>query len=504
SVFLCVFVVLSTAANIWPLPKKITEEGDAINLSKLFVIQSESKSDVVVSAITRYSEFIGIGKEDNGLKSIVIEVENDDAALGYDTDYSYEIKIDGDNGKISAKTPYGALYGLETLSEIIEEGKLEHNHISIEDEPTYNHRGIMIDTGRRFSPVHTIKMVIDSMPYNKLNVLHFHLSDWARVAIESKIYPQLTSLLVGDHDGFYTQEEIKDIIEYARLRGVRVIPEIDIPGHSMGFKALAEVGMQFCDSSKKQLYGDKEGRSFKVLSTLLEEILSLFPEPFVHLGCDETETIGVCNVQTAADFEKQIFDFVYNKLGKRPIAWEESLFIKHSMIKEGVVNGWTSHQSPEILSLGYDAIENSNHHFYLDHVNRSYKEMWLNLATVSKLTKCFNNENILFGGEVSMWTDNYCYAAQCGAYSGGKPVGWQLYYREHDTQFEESMLSLIYPRTISAAGTFWRYDKSLDVNSDKFTALYKAANDRLNKRGIYSCPVECSCNEVSKCGKSYL
>lgn len=96
------------------------------------------------------------------------------------------------------------------------------------------------------------------MLYTKMNVLHWHLTDYCRASFESETYPILTDSLKGDHVGSYSHSTVKEILEYAKERGVRIIPEVDIPGHSLGFAALSEVGMQFCDDNKVQLFADPE------------------------------------------------------------------------------------------------------------------------------------------------------------------------------------------------------------------------------------------------------
>lgn len=106
---------------------------------------------------------------------------------------------------VEANTVYGGLYGMETFSQLIYENEFNYSKIIISDEPNFVHRGVMADTGRRFIPKETIMQLFDSMVYNKLNVLHLHLADWCRVALESKKFPMLTKGLVDLQAGFYTQ-----------------------------------------------------------------------------------------------------------------------------------------------------------------------------------------------------------------------------------------------------------------------------------------------------------
>ena len=189
---------------------------------------------------------------------------------------------------------------METFSELVQNGTFNWGSASITDWPHFKHRGFMIgmcvcmcgrrcanrdvcssdpplppppsDTGRRFFPVDVVQSVLDGMSYNKLNVLHFHASDFCRFAIESTKFPQLTANLTGPlMGGFYTQAEVRSLVQYAGDRGIRVMPEFDLPGHAKGMDPLRAVGMQFCSASPaKQLYNDPEGRTVGILKEVLQ------------------------------------------------------------------------------------------------------------------------------------------------------------------------------------------------------------------------------------------
>lgn len=187
---------------------------------------------------------------------------------------------------------------METFSELVQNGTFNWGSASITDWPHFKHRGFMIgmcacvggaalivtcaevtlhspspsDTGRRFFPVDVVQSVLDGMSYNKLNVLHFHASDFCRFAIESTKFPQLTANLTGPlMGGFYTQAEVRSLVQYAGDRGIRVMPEFDLPGHAKGMDPLRAVGMQFCSASPaKQLYNDPEGRTVGILKEVLK------------------------------------------------------------------------------------------------------------------------------------------------------------------------------------------------------------------------------------------
>lgn len=148
-----------------------------------------------------------------------------------ETDYSYRLTVSKSSGVAvaEASSQYGLMYAMETFSQLIDRdtGALRASEIAIDDMPFYKWRGLMLDAGRRFVPVPTVKNLIDTMAAVKLNVLHLHASDMCRFGVESKKYPNLTASLTGIHAGFYTQEDIKDLVEYASGAGVRVVPEVE-------------------------------------------------------------------------------------------------------------------------------------------------------------------------------------------------------------------------------------------------------------------------------------
>ena len=150
--------------------------------------------------------------------------------------------MEGDEVRVSAHSPFGVAYGLETLSQFVVQGAngaaLQCATISVVDAPAFAHRGLSIDTARRFYPVELVKQTLDGLAMTKQNVLHLHLSDSPCWRVESKLYPQLTAkcpMVKGDmnEDGmFYSRGDIADMVKYASVRGIRVIPEFDVPGHA--------------------------------------------------------------------------------------------------------------------------------------------------------------------------------------------------------------------------------------------------------------------------------
>ena len=199
------------------------------------------------------------------VRTVEVVATTADESLSVDTDYSYSIRYNGPATAITVTAPsvYGCMYGLETLAQLLAGGRLPAAaSLRVDDAPDYAWRGVMADAGRRFFPVPLLFNLMDTMAANKLNVLHLHASDMCRFGVESKLYPELTSSLTGIHAGFYTQANISALIQYGKSRGIRVVPEFDVPGHSRGFLPLNGTDVDFCldSANADQLYNDPAGR----------------------------------------------------------------------------------------------------------------------------------------------------------------------------------------------------------------------------------------------------
>jgi hypothetical protein len=287
-------------------------------------------------------------------------VTTTDEQLSQSTDYSYTISSASDTSlNISATTIYGAMYALETIAQLsLADPSTQLLPLEIEDSPSYGHRGFMVDTGRRFVPVPLMLQQLDSMAAFKMNVLHLHFADWCRYAIESPSFPELTDALTGEQvrwrpdpspnpscappprrisssrepipitrstpesipraappspppvtlphalftlhsqAGHYTAADIAEIIAYANDRGIRVIPEIDLPGHSMWGMPLQNAGLEYCTGSfPPSLLDDANNATLSTLTTLV------------------TEIAGTCRANSLCDGSRQTGGFV----GGRPL-----------------------------------------------------------------------------------------------------------------------------------------------------------------------------------------
>ncbi|CAH3162797.1 unnamed protein product [Porites lobata] len=147
------------------------------------------------------------------------------------------------------------------------------------------------------------------MSFVKLNVLHLHILDWCRFSVQSKLYPELQEHTTQ----FYTQEQIKDLVSYAGDRGIRVIPEVESASHVAGMIGLINKtkGLRFCnDSGFLELYNDPQGVTLTTMKNILEEMMTLFPDQFFHLGLDEVTTSTLCSLQNTKSLEQELMKFL--------------------------------------------------------------------------------------------------------------------------------------------------------------------------------------------------
>lgn len=195
--------------------------------------------------------------------TVRVIVADDSETLSVATRYDYTLTVTADGIEARGATVYAALYALETLTQLVGRGGLLPARVSLDvhDAPDYAWRGLMADAGRRFFPMPLLFNLLDTMAANKLNVLHLHASDMCRFGVESTAYPALTASLTGLHAGFYTHTNISALVKYATARGIRVVPEFDVPGHSRGFLPLNDTDVDFCssDATASQLYNDPAG-----------------------------------------------------------------------------------------------------------------------------------------------------------------------------------------------------------------------------------------------------
>eukprot|EP00463_Aulacantha_scolymantha_P003402 TRINITY_DN4268_c0_g1_i1.p1 TRINITY_DN4268_c0_g1~~TRINITY_DN4268_c0_g1_i1.p1 ORF type:complete len:418 (+),score=45.70 TRINITY_DN4268_c0_g1_i1:73-1326(+) len=390
-IFSCVLLstplCAASAPLVWPVPQFISTVGSPLNLSMKFQFHLTTNSSIVSRAIKRYERYIHSQQlVDGSLVSCDVNFNSTSDVLNVDTSYKYTIAISDGACMITGETLYGAMYGLETFSQLQVNGTLPNATIHVSDAPAYPHRGVMIDHGRRFFPIDVVENILDTMSFNKMNVLHLHASDMCRFGVESKKYPELKINLTGILEGFYTAADVSHIITYARDRGIRVMPEFDMPGHAASLTPLRARGVEFCLAPPSPtanwctMKGVNGSVAQQVMPEIVAEMAELFhPETFFHLGGDETRCNG------AYDFEKLIISGL-EKADKTAMAWSE-VYANHAASPKTVIQTWKSPNASGLAANGTYAVESAPNRFYVSSGSSTPKVTgaWCDLGKVNSL-----------------------------------------------------------------------------------------------------------------------
>jgi hexosaminidase len=316
-------------------------------------------------------------------------------ALGEDE--SYVLNVSSAGARLDSPTATGALRGLETFSQLIASGAdgFEVASVRIEDRPRYPWRGLMLDVSRHWMPPDVIRRNLDAMAAVKLNVLHWHLSDDQGFRVESKLYPKLAEL--GSDGDFYTQGQIREIVAYAAERGIRVLPEFDIPGHTTAwFVGMPELAAAPGPYSIERAFGIfmpvmamENDDTYAFLDAFLGEMATLFPDPFFHIGGDEVDDPKARAGQPKFNQRVQA---LLRKHGKTMVGWDEVL--APGLATDSVVQSW---RGPDALAAaaakGYRGI--LSYGYYLNYL----------LPASTHYAVDPGDAPGILGGEACMWAE---------------------------------------------------------------------------------------------------
>jgi len=376
-------------------------------------------------------------------------------------DESYTLEVSPAGAKLHAANPLGTLRGLQTFLQLVTvtpDGFVVPA-VSIQDQPRFQWRGLMIDVSRHFIPLEVLKRNLDGMEAVKLNVFHWHLSDNEGFRVESRKYPKLQEQ--GSDGMYYTQEEIRDLIAYARDRGIRVVPEFDMPGHStawfVGYPELASGPGPYQLERKWGVFDPAmdptNDKTYKFLNEFIAEMAKLFPDQYFHIGGDEVngkewdsnpkiqEFMKSHNIKNDAELQAYFSQHVQElvvKHGKTPIGWDEILV--PGVSKNIVIHSWRGADSLSAAAKqGYRSILSNG--YYIDlgwSAARHYAVDPLG-GTAASLTP--EEKERVLGGEATMWSEF---------------VNW------------ENIDSRIWPRTAAIAERYWSPQSVTDIPSMYF------------------------------------
>lgn len=349
--------------NIIPLPLEINATNSSFTINGETGIFYLGESEQLAKLSENFTDWLnkgsGLELKINATKNLPVSnyiyLALTDSVSGEE---AYQIETDEKGVKILANKPHGIFNGLQTLKQLLPAHLLSPEDLkndtlrvatgTIKDAPEYGYRGAMLDVSRHFFGVDDVKRFIDYLAMYKLNRLHLHLSDDQGWRIEIKSWPKLTEIggssqVGGGEGGFYTQEQYKDIVQYAADRFITIVPEIDIPGHTNA--VLASYPELNCDGKARELYHgtdvgfstlctDKE-ITYKFLDDVFGELAALTPGEYIHIGGDESHVTPMKDYIPFINRAQKIVE----KHGKKVIGWDE---IAHAeLLPNTVVQYWS-------------------------------------------------------------------------------------------------------------------------------------------------------------------
>lgn len=372
---------------------------------------------------------------------------------------AYKIEVNSDFIKLEASSESGLFYAIQSLRQILiqqPKGHIKIPSMSIQDSPQFGWRGMHLDVSRHFFDVEFVKKYIDYMALFKMNVFHWHLVDDQGWRIEIKKYPKLTetgawrdSTIIGHHrdlpyefdytryGGYYTQEEIQEVIEYASERYIKVVPEIEIPGHSLAsITAYPELGVTgeapgvwYRWGISPYIYNVEES-TFSFLEDVLLEVIELFPSDIIHIGGDEAikdqwieservqeriKELGLNDEhEMQSYFIKRMADFVESH-GKTIIGWDEIL--EGGLAENAMVMSWRGIQGGiDAAKMGNKVVMTPTSHCYFDYFQADKETESLGVGGIITVEKVYNfnpipdeltqkQREIVLGGQANVWTE---------------------------------------------------------------------------------------------------
>lgn len=462
---------VNRSVDLMPVPQSITFKGGFFRVTEDFAASVETKANEAftkrtVKALLRMNARLG-GRTGLFFKNNTIAVSTDSKTplivsfkrLGHlklGEDESYRLDIDEESIHLKAETDIGILRGLETLLQLLSADNEGYYFpaVKINDKPRFPWRGLMIDPCRHWMPVEVIKRNLDGMAAVKLNVMHWHLTEDQGFRIESKAFPKLHQM--GSDGFYYTHQQVKDIIAYAADRGIRVMPEFDIPGHSTSWLVgYPELGSAPGPYSIEREYGVKDptfnptiDATYEFFDKFFAEMTQLFPDEYVHIGGDENngkhwdanEEIQAFkeknnikdNHELQAYFNRKILE-ILTKYKRKMVGWDE--IFQPGIPKTIVIQSWRGKEAlNESAKKGYRGLLSNG--YYID-LSQSTQFHYLNdpIPEDSDLTP--EQKKRVLGGEATMWAELISH---------------------------ETIDSRIWPRTAAIAERFWSPASVIDVD----------------------------------------
>lgn len=414
----------------------------------------------------------------------------------YNMSEYYSLRIIFESGQepkalLEAETSWGVLRGLETFSQLVfnlEPNKYAVRPVVINDMPRFKHRGYMLDTARHYISLENIRKIMDAMSFNKLNVFHWHMVDDQSFPFQSAAFPQLAKETSFRPHLVYTKHDIESLIRYAADRGIRVIAELDTPGHTYAMRYVPNLLTKCYDPISKKPNGDygpvdpTNIESYRSISKLMKEFKLLFEDSFFHAGGDEVDFQCWASNPTIVDwmkskgisgdfkrlstaYIKRIYE-ILSQYNQTTIVWQEMFDDGAKLGKDAVIHVWKDINNrpaymaelKRVVSANYRALLSSC--WYLNYID--YGQDWIKFYRCDPASKPISEDeqHLVLGGEICMWTEFV-----------------------DDT----NVLTRTWPRASAAAERLWSPKEVVDER--RFLHRLEQMRCRLLSRGIAAEPV---------------
>ncbi len=418
--------------NLMPEPRSVQVQDGSLAVTPQFTVAltktaSPRLQAALVRTVQRIEDRTGVQISKavgHGEATLTVAVDSDGPAVQtVDEDESYTLAAAASGVRIEAHTTLGALHGMETLVQLLQPEGAGYviPAVRIEDAPRFKWRGLMIDCARHFEPMEVLKRNLDAMAAVKLNVFHWHLTDDQGFRIESKVFPKLTG--VGSDGLFYTQEDARELVRYARERGIRVVPEFEMPGHSVAWLyAYPEFASGTTPQGIRREFGISDtaidptrDETYAFIEKFLTEMVGIFPDAYVHIGGDETPApdwktnpriLAFMKAHDLHDngalqayFNQRILK-ILTKLNRRMVGWDE--IFNPALPKDVVVQSWRGEASlAKGAQQGYQGVLSAP--YYLDAMKTAGTH-YLADPVPADTTLTPEQQKLILGGEVCMWS----------------------------------------------------------------------------------------------------
>lgn len=455
--FIHVFVLIQVsifAQDVIPIPALSKYSGKHIDLSDGISVEFDNEdtfhAEYLKNYLQKYTSVRVVNSDKSSLKLVFLK-NKDIEANGF-----YTLTVAPDKIQIGGD-PSGRFYAIQTLIQLMEEknGKTVLREAQIVDRPLFSWRGMHLDVSRHFFPVSFIKKYLDYMAFYKMNVFHWHLTDDQGWRIEIKKYPKLVEIgskrketivdknfspYKGDgkpYAGFYTQDDIREVVRYASERHITVVPEIEMPGHSMALLAaypgLACTPGPFETGTKWGVYEDvlcPTENTFSFLQDVLDEVMQLFPSKYIHIGGDECpkkrwKNSAFCQKlmkenklknedELQSYFIRRIEKYLSSK-GRKLIGWDEIL--EGGLAPGAAVMSWRGEEGGiAAANAGHEAVMSPGSHCYFDHYQSNASGEPLAIGGYTPLEKVYSYDPVpkdlaeektkyIIGAQANVWTE---------------------------------------------------------------------------------------------------